>query len=207
MIIFKMPKWIFWEYSCEQERKIAIALDSLIGSGKKPFRKTEKDESVKFEFKDLEYQVTLMKQLKRTWTLPLLDNEFDEPPIPFLPGSDSTILLTTDSLNKIMDDLIEHESFTIITQEDQTLITQKTDLQIYEVPIRTGDDALLKLETQNPLTKATYKTSYIKTFISSLKPISDIIQIEYSDNMPLIITAKAIEPTIKLYVAPCIDIE
>jgi len=207
MIIFEMPKWIFREYSCEQERKIAIALDSLIGSGKKPFRKTEKDESVKFEFKDLEYQVTLMKQLKRTWTLPLLDDEFDEPPEPKLPESEAIITLTVDSLNKIIDDLVEYESLTIITEPDQIKFIQQTDTQIYGVPIRIGDEPLLKLETNN-LTKASYKVNYLKPFINSLKPISSIITLQYSENMPIILTAHPPEETtLKIYVAPCINTE
>lgn len=211
MILLSMPKHVFDEYyfKGQEPRQIHLDLDNdLVGKGKTPFRKIYKDERVRFDFDEETYSVQLLGDLKRSWTLPLLDEEFEVPPIPKIEEiMKATVILTVDGLMKVMDDLEDSEGFTITVERDQVIFSQKTDVKIYNVPLRKGSYALLKVDVEEEIT-SNYPVDYVKAFVNAVKPLCSVIKIRLGKDSPIEVQAMVPEDaTLKLWCAPRIETE
>jgi len=208
-LYLEMPKHVFDEYKFtgSEPQHFFLNLDLLVGKGKTPFRKTYKDERVRFDFEANTYSVQLSSDLTRSWTLPLIaDEEFEVPPVPKVGNyMTATVMLTVEGLMKVMDDLEDSEGFSISVEPDQVLFSQKSDVRIYNVPVKRGSDALLNIELQKE-TKSNYPVGYIRTFVNAVKPLCDYVKIRFGSGYPVEIQAMVPEDvTLKLWCAPRIE--
>ncbi|MHA1262912.1 MAG: hypothetical protein ACTSSA_12610 [Candidatus Freyarchaeota archaeon] len=187
-LYLEMPKHVFDEYKFtgSEPQHFFLNLDLLVGKGKTPFRKTYKDERVRFDFEANTYSVQLSSDLTRSWTLPLIaDEEFEVPPVPKVGNyMTATVMLTVEGLMKVMDDLEDSED---------------------NVPVKRGSDALLNIELQKE-TKSNYPVGYIRTFVNAVKPLCDYVKIRFGSGYPVEIQAMVPEDvTLKLWCAPRIE--
>lgn len=71
---------------------------------------------------------------------------------------------------------------------------------------RSGDE-ILQMETSED-SEATYTLSYLKDIISALKPVAEVLTVQFSQDMPIMLTAecKTTELEAKYFLAPCIGV-
>jgi hypothetical protein len=102
----------------------------------------------------------------------------------------------------------EIQSFVIMTSEN--MLTFKVDNKLRGnslISIPKSDELkITKINDTKKLITCCYNREYM-TLVLKFKPVSDVIKIEYTDDIPMIITCKNDKCTIKYFIAPRIDNE
>ena len=84
---------------------------------------------------------------------------------------------------------------------------QKGDIEAFTATLQKGDETVLNIEATEEA-KATYAVSYLKEILKALNPLVDIMEVSYSTDMPIRISAELGHlGTVNFYVAPRIETE
>lgn len=78
------------------------------------------------------------------------------------------------------------------------------DMGTYENRLKRGGSSLLNLETKE-ISKATYSLSYLKPFVSRVKPLAEYLTLEFATDVPIKITVPIDPISLTWYLAPRIE--
>jgi len=219
MIDLVLKKEAFDEYLAPEEFKFCLNLDDMLGKGcSGPLKNIKKDDSIKFLFNEKNWDiakssftavkcdVVVQGRLKREWKTDLLELEEEENPVPKISFNAKVVMILADLLD-VMKDLEDDPGVKFSARDGTFEVTQKQDTKSYRVPFTTAD-SLLDLQLSEDKAVANYSVNYLKILLQALKPLTQIVTLEYSTDMPIKISVHDLPGVdLALYVAPRIETE
>ena len=144
--------------------------------------------------------------LTRRFEITLLEPMEEEVPAPKITFKSKTRILTSRFERAIKDaDLVsEHIAFKA-EKDGEFSMSAKGELGSALSSWEKGSDEVLQMDTEED-SSATYTLNYLKDFMSALKPVADVLNVEFSDDMPLMLTAECSSTNLEAayFLAPCI---
>lgn len=202
MIDLVIPRESCVEHSCPEDMKFCFSLERFLG---KTLKNVAKDDGIRLDIQTgmiEKLNTRLFSKLTRQFSMSLLEDSGEEIPTPKINFMYSARLLL-ESMNTLFKDLEDHVQITG-TQDDLTF-EQKGDIEDFKVTLQKGDETVLKIEAKEDA-KAKYSVSYLKEILKELATLTDIVEISYSTDMPMRISADLEHlGTISFYVAPRVE--
>lgn len=173
MVIFKLPKESFSEYSAGEDTW-GVNLEDM----KRVLRRASNASSIIFEQEENQLNISIYDKIKRNFTLSLIDLDFEDKKEPNLEFSGSIELNSEDFSKSIEDCLVVSDSCALICGENFFVIEAMGSLNSFKAEF-SGDDT--KIEG---IAKAKYSLEYLNKFIKAQK-ISNKVTLRFSENYPL----------------------
>ncbi|MBU2523499.1 MAG: hypothetical protein KKE23_04405 [Nanoarchaeota archaeon] len=171
LISMRIPSSAFTQFEVEDE-EICVKLEDL----KQVLRRAEAGSILIFERKENKLLIHIQNEVKRTFTLSLINLESEEKAIPVLEFT-SKVEMSSDMLQKAIDDVsIVSDSCTFVTG-NTFVIEAKGDLNSCTAEF---DMNRARFSGQ---AKSKYSLEYLQKFIKAGK-LSDVVQIQYSNDYP-----------------------
>jgi len=156
---------------------------------------TVEEKNLIFEIQDQ------IKRRKSVALLEPLEEELPEPKIYYK----AKIRMSADVL-RIVDDVQVSEHMTIKANSDRIVFESKGDMGEESFSLERVDENLLDLNVDGSQ-EATYDLNYLRDIAKGLKPLCDVIEIEFSTDMPIRITGEVnFSGHLIYYLAPCIGV-
>jgi proliferating cell nuclear antigen len=204
MFILKMPSTAFERWDVIEEKKFTVDVTNLV---KKILKNTYKDESVEFSYDpDRErLDVVLRGDIVRRKDLPTLENVDEEVPLPkiFFKAHARVVLRGLVKALKDFNELSEHT--TIAFENDSLILSQGGDIGHQSTPFEKYGDNLLDIKYEED-TKSTFTESYLEKIVKAIQPLSEVVNIDLSTDMPIKIWPELDVGSLEFYVAPCIGV-
>jgi proliferating cell nuclear antigen len=182
MVDFEWPHEMFDEYTCDQPLKLCININEML----RFLRRVNADESLELELDEKTAQIIMVLKSKylRTFkmnTLEALSEEVPSPKITF----QSIVKITTSSLKNAINDAATVSDY-IIFQSTETEFTMQAsgDVGSVEIVIEKDSEEILELDVQEN-SKAMFGLNYLSDMVKAASSVSDIVTIEFSNNMPV----------------------
>lgn len=205
MIDFQWPKTIFDEYQCDQPQKMCINITELL----KLLRRTGREEAIELSLnpETPKLQIAITGRYTRTFTMPTLEPQEEEVPTPKITFK-AQAKTTTDGLRQAIEDAqLVSDHVRIEADTEKLTLTATGDLMGATIELKKGSDALLDLQTQEPV-KATFSLSYLAEIIKAAASTSEIATLQFANDMPIRIDFhQPKEGKLTYYLAPRIEVE
>ena len=201
MIEVFVPDLGFDRYHVEGDRRITFNVAEVL---KLVFRKSVKDASLRISLEETRILFEIRDSLRRRKYAPILEPMEEEVPVPKIYFK-AQVRILTEALKRIVEDFTVSEHINIEVSPDKVTFYADGDLGREEVTLERYDDPILDLDSQGPQ-KAIYTLTYLVDFIKKVKAISEVVNLELSEDMPIRITAELPISDARLifYAAPCI---
>lgn len=171
LISLRIPASAFTQFEAEEE-ELCVKLEDL----KQVLKRAEAGSMITFEKKENKLMIHIQNEVKRTFTLSLINLESEEKAIPVLEFT-SKVEMSSDMLSKAIDDVsIVSDSCTFVTG-NTFVIEAKGDLNSCTAEF---DMNRARFSGQ---AKSKYSLEYLQKFIKAGK-LSDVVQIQYSNDYP-----------------------
>jgi len=202
MIDLTVPRESCEEHSCPEEMKFGFSIDRYVD---KTLKNITKNDSIRLDIQTgkIDKMITrLIGKVTRQFSMPLLEPSDEEIPTPKI-NFNYCVRLVLENVNTLFKDLDDHVQ--IMGTQDSLTFEQKGDIEDFTATLEKGDETVLNIEAKED-SKATYSVSYLKEILKSMSPLTDIIEVSYSTNMPIRISAELEHlGTLNFYVAPRIE--
>jgi len=200
----EVPKYDFEEFEADVERHFTVNIEDLV---KNTLKNIYKDDQIILRLSEDRLLISLKSDMERKFSVPLLENptdlEYPEPKINFT----YMAKLTVEGLRKILEDA-KAEHVRLVADSDGLTFTSDADLVNFSVKLQRGSDHLLDIETNEPFVKASYSTEWLKSFAKALKPLVDVVTLQYSTDLPMQIeTHLRGNSMLRVWLAPRIEVE
>lgn len=193
MVGFKLPKSSFSQFESGSE-VLGVNLDSL----KSVLRRCGSKSSLILEKQGNLLKIQILDNIKRNFTLSLIDIESEDKEMPSLEYSSRVELSSTELINSIEDCSIVADACSFIIEDDRFIIEAK-GLNSARSEF-SGDEA--KIEAEN--CKARYSLEYLQKFIKGSK-LSDKTILRFSDDHPLRMDIKPEHMELSFILAPRVE--
>lgn len=204
MIEIIIPRDYLTEHLCTEDTKFCFDVERFLD---KTLKNVGKDEMLRLDVQTgkLDKMTTQINgRFKRQFSMSLLECSEEEIPNPQITFNYSARLLL-ENLNQMFKDLTEHVQ--ILGERDSLTFTEAGDIETFKTTFQKGDETILNIESREE-SKAEYPVSYLKELLKALAPLTDIIELNLSTNMPIKISADMNRlGTVNIYVAPGIEEE
>jgi len=204
MFILKMPSTAFERWNVTEEKKFTVDVTTLV---KKILKNTYKGESVELSYDpDRErLDVILKSDMVRKKELPILETVDEEVPLPkiFFKAHARVVLKGLVKALKDFNELGEHTTITF--ENDSLTLSQHGDLGSQSTPFEKYGDNLIALNYEED-TKSTFTISYLEKIVRAIQPLSEVVNIELSTEMPIKISPELDVGTLDFYIAPCVGV-
>lgn len=212
-----LKKQVFDEYLCSSLLDFRINLKDLLTEKRAPLRQAP-DKYMKIRM-DLnlpgpnakakrEYCTKLLGQLTKEWTFQHLDiDESESLPSPLKFNFDVEIELIAKALKDIIADADPSMPLTVTAFPDYAVsFDQKTEERKYHVGLKHGDPDLLRVKTLQECSSK-YSVAYLEEILKSLEPLTEIVCLRFSKNMPVEVTPHLPDPDshLRMWCAPRIE--
>ena len=185
MIQLNLSKKCFDEYNIDEPLKTCLNLDNLV---KKVFRNINNDDMLKLDIKDDKATFTLISDLNRSFKMSTLEFDGELPPAPKI-NYEVTVKIALKSLDRIIKDLKGlTEEINLTGEKDQIVFSAVLDgdKEKYSVTIDNRNINLLRYNNcYGNIQVAKYSLTYLSDIVKALKPLTDVIEISFSKDMPL----------------------
>jgi len=213
-----LKKQAFDEYLCGSPLDFLLDLKSMLTDKKAPLSKPpEKHVRLHMNLnlpdpdnaKKTDYCMRLEGELTKEWTFEHTDlSESDTlPPALKFDNFEAEIELLVKAFKSIVADADpDAHSLTITTMPEGDVFFDQKGERKYHVPLKRGSPALLDAKaTQQRSSK--YGVTCLEQIVKCLEPLAEIINLKYTKNMPLQITARLAEPDseLKIWLAPRVE--
>jgi len=205
MIDLVIPRESCEEHLCTEEIKFCFSIDRYLA---KTLKNVTKTDAIRLDIQTglvEKLNTRLFGKLTRQFSMPLLEGSDEEalkPKIDFM-YSARLVLENVNTLFK--DDLADH--IQIIGTQDSLTFEQTGDIENLTVKLQKSDESILSIEAKEDA-KATYNITYLREILQALSSLTDIIEVSYSTDMPIRISAELEHlGTVNFYVAPRIESE
>ncbi len=182
MVDFEWPQEMFDEYACDKPLKLCININEML----RFLRRVNTDESLELELDEKTAQIVMILRSRylRTFkmnTLEALSEEVPSPKITF----QSSIKITTNSIRDAINDAATVSDY-ILFQSTATEFTMQAagDVGSVEIVIEKDSEEILGLDVQEN-SRAMFGLNYLSDMVKAASSISDIVTIEFSNNMPV----------------------
>jgi proliferating cell nuclear antigen len=199
MIDLAIPREGCEEHLCPEEIKFCFSIDRYLQA---TLKNINKEDAVRIDINTGlgKMNTRLFGKLTRQFSMPLLEGSDEEAPRPKLDFKYSAKLVLEDVNTLFKDNVSDHVR--IVGTQDGLTFEETGDLENLTVTLQKGGDSVLNIEAKEDA-KATYAVSYLKEFLKELKSLTDIIEVSYSTDIPMRISADLGQlGTISFYVAP-----
>jgi len=189
MVSLFIPAEVFEVYSVEVPFTVCFnvkeALTILFGKRKRSL----KDMDLSLVFKEDVIEAEIRKNnLKTVKTIRLLEPTEEETPEPRIIYK-AEAHITLKALKQVIEDCTVSELFTVKADYEGIRFTCKDGEDWLEENYLEKDaEELLRLTVEDTQ-KAQYKVKHFKEFIKGLRPLTDTVTLEYSEDMPMKLTA------------------
>lgn len=187
MLILNLYREGCEEFLCNETLAFTVNVANLL---KNQLKNMYKDETLRFVIDKNVVRPVLKLELKqkltRNFTVPLLEDITDELPTPKLKHSFYGRFVL-EYLNTLFKDVTDSESVIFTGSPDGLSFQQNRDRETFSVTLEKNDEATLKLEALETEIKSTYSTSYLKPILKLLTPLSSVVGLAYSQDMPMLI--------------------
>jgi len=202
MIDFEMPRDAFDEYSCDGELTIGLNFDEL----KKIVKRGSAKEKVQLEVPPggARFKVILRGKATRSFSIPLIDVEYEELPTPSLSYNvKATVMadILEDALKdvELVSDYVRFEA-----RNNAIIVRGQSDKGEVEASLTSETGALLELDIKEE-SIASYSLEYLMDMIKANKA-AEVATLEFSTAMPLSLTFPIPGGgTIKYFLAPRLE--
>jgi proliferating cell nuclear antigen len=205
MVDFYWPKMAFDEYSCDQATKISFNVKEML----KLIRRVKGDESIELTLDSKEGKVSMRIHGKytRTFNMAILDITAEEVPTPKITFN-TKVKLTTENLSEAMDDAaLVSDNIRLESSQGKLTLRATGDMGSAIIELDKESAALLDIEVKEEA-KATYSLNYLANIVREASNISEIVTLEYSNNMPVKLDFELLQQgKLSYYVAPRIETE
>ena len=204
MIDIVIPRESCEEHLCTEEMKFCFSIDRYLG---KTLKNITKNDAIRLDIQTGivdKMNTRLSSKLSRQFSMPLLEASEEEIPTPQINFmySAKLVLENVNTLLKDLDDYVQ-----IMGTQDSLTFEQKSDIEDFTSTLQKGDDTVLNIEAKEEA-KAKYSVSYLKEILKALSQLTYIIEVSYSTNMPMRISAELEHlGTVNFYLAPRIETE
>jgi len=204
MIDLVIPRESCVEHSCPEGMKFCFSLERYLD---KTLKNITKNDAIRLDIQTGivdKMNTRLTSKLTRQFSMPLLEVSDEEVPTPKI-NFNYSAKLVLENVNTVFKDLEDH--FRLIGTQDGLTFEQTGDIESFTSTLQKGDETVLDIEAKEDA-KATYSVSYLKEALKALNLLTDIIEVSYSTDMPVRISAE-IEHlgTVNIFVAPRIETE
>jgi proliferating cell nuclear antigen len=202
MIDMVIPRESCVEHLCPEELKFSFSVDRFLN---KTLKNVTKNDAVRLDIQTglvEKMKTQLLGKLTRQFSTYLLEVSEEEIPAPKINFMYSARLVL-ENVNTLFKDLEDHVR--IAGTQDGLTFEQTGDIETFTSTLQKGDDTVLNIEAKEEA-KATYSVSYLKEILKALSQLTDIIEVSYSTDMPIRISAELNHlGTVNFYVAPRIE--
>jgi proliferating cell nuclear antigen len=202
MFNLKIPPSAFERWQVVDEQKFAVSVTDLV---KKHLKNTYKDESVEISY-DIErarLNIVLKSDIVREKNLPVLEPSDEEVPQPKIFFKAHARVLVKGLLKALKDFNELGEHVTISVKDDVLNLRQQGDFGGQSTPFEKYSDNVLELRYEED-SATTFTTSYLSKMIKALQPLSEVVNIDFSTDMPLRLSPELVSGSLEYYLAPCI---
>ncbi len=190
-----MPSSTFIEYTVSKELSIGLNLSALVRSVPKP----KKSDKVTLIADEEFYEFILEGVIKRRYKFRSIEVSSSEVPELDLDFKVRAAVLST-ALRDAIKELEGSEGIEFIAESAELLMLRASDLNA-QAKLSKTSGSLIELEVKEP-SKSTYDTDYL-TKIVDLLNISDILELNYGNGLPISMSFKLVDDTkIKYLLAP-----
>jgi len=205
MFVLKMPSTAFERWDVIEEKKFTVDVTNLV---KKILKNTYKDESVELSY-DPERErldIVLRSDIVRRKDVPTLGNMDEEVPQPkiFYKAHARVVLRGLVKALKDFNELSEHTTITV--ENDSLTLSQRGDLGSQSTPFEKYSDNLLDIRYEED-TKSTFTESYLEKIVKAIQPLSEVVNLDLSADMPIKIWPELEVGSLEFYIAPCIGMD
>ncbi|MCS7120752.1 MAG: proliferating cell nuclear antigen (pcna) [Nitrososphaerota archaeon] len=205
MVDFAMQKTAFEEFAIDGETRICLNLNELL----KLLKRAGKDEIVELRLDEEtgQFVTTMMGNYVRTFRMPTLEASEEDIPTPKIEFK-AKVTLTTDGLHRSLEDVaLVSDYVRIEADEEKVVMRAKGDIMGADIELKKGSDALLSLDVKEP-SKSSFPLSYLSEIVKAASATSEIVTIEFSNDMPIRLDFKQrYDGTLTYYLAPRIEVE
>jgi proliferating cell nuclear antigen len=204
MIDLVIPRENCEEHSCPEEMKFCFSLERYLN---KTLKNITKNDAIRLDIQTGivdKMNTRLTSKLTRNFSMPLLEVSDEEVPTPKI-NFNYSARLVLENVNTLFKDLEDHVQ--IVGTQDGLTFQQKGDIEDFTTTLEKGDETVLNIEAKEE-SKATYSVSYLKEALKALNLLTGIIEVSYSTDMPVRISAELEHlGTVSIYLAPRIETE
>ena len=203
MVDFHLPDTDFDRYYVDQPFTVCLRLETVLKALNKI---SKKDRSLIFEYDQDKDQVTLelRSDIQRRKTLDVLEPIEQKIPNPKI-FMKSTTRILLDVVKRIIDDFKDHEHLTLESNDRGITFSINSDDLKETTPILRENDNILDHGVEED-TRSVYSMSYLTDFIREAKKISEVVNIQFSTDLPMKIDVELPRGHLIYWVAPCIGV-
>jgi len=214
LVDLSMPIEVFYEYDMEGKDKVLFPVD-LDSMTKKIFKNVYKDEHVRIKIGEKDILVSLKARVERKFKMSLRKPEYTEIPTPAMNHTTKVIMILSDLITVLKD--VEAETvqflcdpekdiFKVSSIEESSTYSSYEEIN-YEVTFDRYHESLLEIEIESDKpVQSKYAASWLKSIANALKPLEDVVQLQFASCQPLQITmALKMGGKITYYLAPRIE--
>jgi len=147
---------------------------------------------------------TLVSDIKRSKTIPLMEPIDEEPPIPKIFFKSRTRMILS-TLKRIIEDFKDAQCFTIETTDAEIKFSTDTEYAKETTPIDKDNDSILEHQVEEN-SKAIYRTETFLGMLKTFVKVSEVATLEFSDSMPLKLDVELPQGSMVYYLAPMIGV-
>ncbi len=203
MVDFEMPKKTFQEYVCDQPIDICINMSEML----KLLKNVRSDEVLEImtDEEGRQLELVLSGVYIRRFVMPTLEITEEEAPTPKI-DFNTVVKMTSSSLKQTMDDaLAVSDNVRLEATPDRLVFKAIGDLGSATIEFNKESEVVLSLEVREE-SKATFSLNYLSEIVKAGATTSDVVDIEFSTNMPVKINFGLPEELrLAYYLAPRIE--
>jgi len=182
MVDFEMPGNTFQEYICDQPIDVCINMSEMLKLLKSIGSEETLEISTDNEGRQLE--LVLRGVYVRKFVMPTLEIAEEEAPTPKI-DFNTIVKMTSNSLKQTMDDALAVSDNVRLEATPEKLVFKAIgDLGSATVEFSKDSEAVLSLEVRED-SKATFSLNYLSEIVKAGAATSDVVDIEFSTNMPV----------------------
>ncbi|MDI9619907.1 MAG: proliferating cell nuclear antigen (pcna) [Candidatus Nezhaarchaeota archaeon] len=202
MIDFEMPREAFDEYECDSELTIGVNFDEL----KKIVKRGSIKEKIQLEVPAgaTRLKVILKGKATRSFSLPLIDVEYQELPTPTLVYNVKATVMADVFEDALKDVELVSDYVRLEAKENTIAVKGQSDKGEVEATLTPESGALLELDVKES-SSASYSLEYLLDMIKA-NEAAETATLEFSTSMPLSLTFPIPGGgTIKYFLAPRLE--
>jgi proliferating cell nuclear antigen len=203
MVEFEWNKPAFKEYECLTPMRIRFYISDVV---KKLRGVAQEPLDLSYDEKTRKFVMVVKGKWTTTFTLPTLDPGDGEIPAPKIEFN-TKIKMTSPSLAAIIDQAQNlADNVRLESSPDRIIAEAVTEISGCKMELEKGSDVLLELNVKEPC-KSTYNLNYLGQITKAAAPVSELVTVEFSTNMPVKLEYEMPEGQGRLvyYVAPRIE--
>ena len=204
MVKFELPMQYFDRWGVVEPVKICLKLDEL-NRVLKRMNKQDSYMQLDYNHENARATFTLVSDIKRSKSIPtleILDEEIPSPKIYF--KSKTRMILST--YKRILEDFkASANHFKLETTWNQIKFSTDSDYAHESTPIDKDNDNILDHRVEEE-SMAQYEIEQLLDFVKAACKVSEVVNIEFSESMPLKLDVELPQGSMVYYLAPMIGV-